>query len=365
MTDGMNFSSAISILKDIKKKSSWDIIKVIEKLDEKPITFDFGAGNIIVIRYVIETIDARLMLFVPAVKSFMKKILVGKYFELGSKRTYNYELSKRQTSDWIIYVNRIKNLNQIKFTLKQRILWQKVDKQKDINFPFDENWLEKCLPIKNNIEDCQKFFEKFEDVDKDTLLSEPLKVLRMQFNQQIEVNEYTGSVIKNLEYYALTHNRKIVKIYVPYFLKDLVSNLIEKFLNFNIVINRLKIFFKRSDKTIYGGFLWDPTLSGFITHPKEQEEKVLSIKDCLEEFDESKYNQTIQNLTEEFSETEKQIVNNKQKGPFKNNFKNKFNKQGGNQKKYHNDEYGEYKKNYQQDEHTEYKKNYQRNGYYE
>ena len=303
----MSFSSAISILKDIKKKASWDIIKIIEKLDEKPITFDFGAGNIIVIRYVIETFDARLLLFVPAVKSFMKKIQIGKYFELGSKRTYNYELTKRQSSDWIIYVNRIKNLNQIKFTLKQRIKWQKNEKKKDINFPFDENWLEKCLPIKNNLDDCKIFFEDFRNVDRDTLLSDPLRILRLQFHKQIEVTEKTGSVIKNLEYFALTHTKSIIKIYVPYFLKDLVSNLIEKFLNFNIIINRLKIFYKTANQEIYAGFLWDPTLSGFVTIPKIQEEKILSIKDGFFKFDEKIYDESIFRLTEDFREMEKNV----------------------------------------------------------
>lgn len=43
-------------------------------MDDKPVTFDFGAGLVMVYRYVIETIDARLLLFVPAVKSFVKKI---------------------------------------------------------------------------------------------------------------------------------------------------------------------------------------------------------------------------------------------------------------------------------------------------
>lgn len=36
--------------------------------------FDFGAGKIVVVRYVVETVDARMLLFVPAVKSFIKKV---------------------------------------------------------------------------------------------------------------------------------------------------------------------------------------------------------------------------------------------------------------------------------------------------
>lgn len=70
----MTFSSAIMILKDQKKKNYWDIIKIIEKIDDKPVLFDFGAGLVLVFRYVVETIDARLLLLVPAVKSFVKKI---------------------------------------------------------------------------------------------------------------------------------------------------------------------------------------------------------------------------------------------------------------------------------------------------
>ena len=62
---------------------------------------------------------------------------------------------------------------------------------------------------------------------------------------------------------------KIIKLYVPYFLKDLVSNLIEKFLEYNIVVNRLKVFYKVGEgNELYAGFLWDPTLSGFVTMTK-------------------------------------------------------------------------------------------------
>lgn len=123
MSRDLSFSKAVTILKDIKKKKNWDVIKIIERLDEKPITFDFGAGNVIVIRYVVETIDARLLLFVPAVKSFTKKIQIKKFFEIGSKRTYNYELPQRKTNEWIIYINRIKNLNIVNLKLKDRFNW--------------------------------------------------------------------------------------------------------------------------------------------------------------------------------------------------------------------------------------------------
>ena len=67
------FSKSICILKDLKKKSTMDVIKIISKIDEKPVLFDFSAGNILVIRYSIETFDGILNLFIPAIKSFIKK----------------------------------------------------------------------------------------------------------------------------------------------------------------------------------------------------------------------------------------------------------------------------------------------------
>lgn len=303
------FSTAISIFQDVKRKSSWDIIKVIEKLDDKPVMFDFGAGNVMVIRYVIETVDARLNLFVPAVNSFIKKITIGKFFELGSKRVYNFELCNRETNEWIIYVNRIKNLNPVNLKLKDRVEWQKETKKIEIEFPFDETWLDKCLPIKNNIDDCEKHFETLEDIDPDTLLSIPVKILRIQLNRQIEVEEETGSVIKNLEYYALNHQSKIIKLYVPYFLKDMLNLLNEKFLENNIVINRLRVFYKSTNNEVFAGFLWDPTLSGFVTVKKSLDEKLLSIKDGEDIFESLHSNKKLERLIKSFEETERRMKN--------------------------------------------------------
>jgi len=301
------FSTAVSILKDVKSKTSWDVIKVIEKLDDKPVMFDFGAGNVMVIRYVIETVDARLNLFVPAVNSFVKKITIGKFFELGSKRTYNFELSNRETNEWIVYVNRIKNLNPVNLKLKDRVEWQKATKSIEIEFPFDETWLDKCLPIKNNLDDCERHFESLDDIDPDTLLSLPVKIMRIQLNRQIEVEESTGSVIKNLEYYALNHQSKIIKLYVPYFLKDLLNFLNEKFLENNIVINRLRVFYKSTDSEVFAGFLWDPTLSGFVTVKKSMEEKLLSIKDGDDIFANLHFNKKFERLIKSFEDTEKKL----------------------------------------------------------
>lgn len=307
------FSTAVSILKDVKSKTSWDVIKVIEKLDDKPVMFDFGAGNVMVIRYVIETVDARLNLFVPAVNSFVKKIQIGKFFELGSKRTYNFELSNRETNEWIVYVNRIKNLNPVNLKLKDRVDWQKATKSIEIEFPFDETWLDKCLPIKNNLDDCERFFESLDDIDPDTLLSLPVKIMRIQLNRQIEVEESTGSVIKNLEYYALNDQSKIIKLYVPYFLKDLLNFLNEKFLENNIIINRLRVFYKSTDSEVFAGFLWDPTLSGFVTVKKSMEEKLLSIKDGDDIFASLHFNKKLERLIKSFEDTEKRLKNHQKR----------------------------------------------------
>lgn len=37
MSKQTTFSTAVMILKDEKKKNNWDIIKIIEKIDNKPI----------------------------------------------------------------------------------------------------------------------------------------------------------------------------------------------------------------------------------------------------------------------------------------------------------------------------------------
>ena len=273
------FSKTVWILKDIRKKECRDIIKVTNRVDSKPVLFDFGAGNVMVIRYTIETFDGLINLFVPAINSFIKKIAVNKYYELGSKRCYNYEVAETKTNDWIIYVNRIKNLTAVNLKLGDRLEWQAQPKTKDIEFPFDENWLEKSLPIKNNLVDCKAYFTNLEDVDPDTLLSAPLKVLRLQAGKQIEVVEPSGSIIRNVEFMALNHLNKLVRLYVPYFLKDLVNSISEKLIQYNIVINRLKVFYKKVERETFAGFLWDPTLSGFIFLPKENEERFMSIKD--------------------------------------------------------------------------------------
>lgn len=157
----------------------------------------------------------------------------------------------------------------INLKLKERILWKEAKKDKEIDFPSDENLLGKNLPINNHLLETPKFFESLADIDRDTLLSIPFKILRMKIVRQIEVKEPTGSILRNIEFKALTHNGKVVKFYIPFFLKDMVSKLIPEMVNRNLIINRLKVFYKIGENETFSGFLWDPTLSGFITIPKE------------------------------------------------------------------------------------------------
>ena len=271
----MKFSSAVSILKDMREKRSFDVIRVKEALDQRPFLFDFGSGLILVYRYRVECVDAELMLYVPAIKSFTKKIELNRFYEIASKRNFHYQVFEEKINEWILYVNRIKNISHIQLRIKDRLAWKTREKTEKIKFAFDESWLEKSLPISNNLETLKVFCESPRDINRGTLLSPPLNVLRLEYQRQIEIVEKSGSIIKNLEYNALLHNKKLVKLYVPYFLKDIVSNLVEKLLNMNIVINRLKIF-NRED---YLGLLWDCTLSGFVFKNKTYDEKMLSIKD--------------------------------------------------------------------------------------
>lgn len=315
------FSKSVWILKDIKKKTSMDVIKIISRIDEKPVLFDFSAGNILVIRYSIETYDGLMNLFIPAINSFIKKLKVGRFFELGSRRCYNFEIGNKMC-DWIIYVNRIKNLTQINLKLGERLLWNAQPKSKIIDFPFDETWLDRSLPIKNNLVDCTSFFDNLEDIDSDTMLSTPLKILRIKEGPQIEVVEPTGSIIKNVEFMGLNHNNKLVRIYVPYFLKDLVKTISERLVQFNIIINRLKIFFKKTPQETYAGFLWDPTLSGFIFQPKEESQKVLQAAEGDDLFGKLDGHSLIELIVKDFKQTEERVHKHKQ--PIGPNYKKDF-----------------------------------------
>jgi len=50
-----------------------------------------------------------IILFVPSVNSFLRKIQIKKFYQIGSKRIYN--LGEDAGNDFAIYINRIKNLN--------------------------------------------------------------------------------------------------------------------------------------------------------------------------------------------------------------------------------------------------------------
>lgn len=308
------FSKSVWILKDIKKKHSLDVIKIISRIDEKPVLFDFSAGNVLVIRYAVETSDGLLNLFIPAINSFIKKLKVGKFFELGSRRCYNFEIGNKMY-DWIIYVNRIKNLTPINLKLGDRLLWNAQPKSKIIDFPFDETWLDRSLPIKNNLVDCPAFFDNLEDIDPDTMLSTPLKILRLREGPQIEVVEPTGSIIKNIEFMALNHHNKSVRLYVPYFLRDLVKTIAERLNQFNIVINRLKLFFKQTPNATYAGFLWDPTLSGFIYVPKDDAHKTAALDSAEDIFGKLDGHSLIEHIVKDFKLTEERVLKFRQRSP--------------------------------------------------
>ena len=70
-----------------------------------------------------------------------------------------------KNNEWIVYVNRIKNLNLINLKLKDRIIWKETEKKKEIDLPIDETWLDKCLPTNNHLLQCDKYFESLSDID--------------------------------------------------------------------------------------------------------------------------------------------------------------------------------------------------------
>ena len=62
--------------------------------------------------------------------------------------------------------------------MKERIFWKNHEKVKEIEFNIDENWLDKSLPVDNHLADCDKYFDSLDDIDQDTLLSIPIKIVR-------------------------------------------------------------------------------------------------------------------------------------------------------------------------------------------
>lgn len=276
----IEFSDTKSILKDLKSKNTLDIVRIISKIDSKPFCFDFGSGVILVYRYEIEAIDSKMLLYVPAIKSFLNKVQISKYFEIHSKRSFLNNNEEEGTKEWIIYVNRIKNITLHNLNIKERMIWKTRNKKNEITFTAKDKYMIKNLPIENNLENTEKFLESTNDINRDSLLSRPLKILRIDIEEQLEFREQNGAVIKNIEYSALLHNNKIIKLYVPYFLKDIISNLIEKLLTMNIILSRLKLF----SRDEYIGLLWDCTLSGFTFVEKTYKEKLMTLADGVEFF---------------------------------------------------------------------------------
>lgn len=354
-TPAISFSPAAAILKDITDQRSFDVIRIKQALDQKPFRFDFGAGDILVFRYQVECVDAELMLYVPAIKSFSKKIEINKFYEIASKRNFHYQVFEEGINEWILYVNRIKNISHIPLKIKDRLVWKSKPKSKMVKFDFDESWLEKSLPISNNLVNLTKFCESPRDINRSSLLSSPIHVLRLEYQKQIEIVERSGSIIKNLEYNALLHNKKMIKLYVPYFLKDIVSNLIEKLLNMNIIINRLKVFYREG----YTGLLWDCTLSGFIFRNKEYEQKMLSIKDGKDFFD-NRDGEDLLDYLDQRRESRLQGEENRRKREQNRNRKHsRERRRSGNQKQYSKRDNG--RRNHQRydpDYHKDYDRRY-------
>jgi hypothetical protein len=304
------FTKSLWIIKDVKTSNTLDVIKIISKIDEQPVLFDFGAGNVLVNRFMIETIDGLMNLYIPSIKSFISKIKVGRFFELTSRRCFSYEMGS-QKCEWIIYVNRIKNLNEIDLKLADRLLWVASEKSTLFDFPFDENWLDKSLPIRNNLVDCHTFFDSIQDIDVDTLLGIPLKILQIREGPKIEIIEDSGSIIKNLQFTAMNHNCNYFRLYIPYFLKDLTRLIFNQLAGFNLIVNRLKVFYKWKNKELLVGFLWDPTLSGFIFEPKEEGQSQLPFDASEDLFDTRIGSQSIDAIIHNYKVVEHQLSSKK------------------------------------------------------
>ena len=274
------FSETKDILRDEKHWNKKDIIRIKKQLDTKPYCFDFGSGNILVIRFDVEAIDGNFKLYVPAIKSFLFLIKEGKYFEIKSKRVFHWEIKEEGENEWILYINRIKNLYPIVLNIKQRMVWKLKKKTDKIFFNDFDDFEEKLLPMPNSLKFTKKYMESVKDIDRETLLSKPIKIIRLEFKRQLEITKYDNSIIKNLEYSTLTHNNKIFNIYVPYFLKDIISSLEDKLQSSNLLVSQLKLIYLENNI----GFLWDCTLSGFEFENKTYQEKLMTLQNGSEFF---------------------------------------------------------------------------------
>ena len=96
------------------------MIKVISRTDEKPVPFDFGAGNMMVIRYIIETFDGLINLFVPYIHFILQRLVIGRFFKLGDRKCFDFKSNNSKTREWIVFVNRLKNITLIDLKLAER-----------------------------------------------------------------------------------------------------------------------------------------------------------------------------------------------------------------------------------------------------
>lgn len=77
--------------------------------------------------------------------------------------------------------------------------------------------------------------------------------------------------MRNAEFTALINNMKIVKVYVPYYFKDMVNTYGSRLNYYDLVINRLKLFYKITKNEKFIGLFWDPTTTGIAYITKTQE----------------------------------------------------------------------------------------------
>lgn len=69
----------------------------------------------------------------------------------------------------------------------------------------------------------------------------------------------------------------------------------------------MKVFYKIDKNETYSGFLWDPTLSGYIITPKKVEEKLIKITDGVDIFKDLKNFQHLEKLLKGFTDTENKL----------------------------------------------------------
>lgn len=72
-------------------------------------------------------------------------------------------------------------------------------------------------------------------------------------------------------------------------------------------MNKLKVFYKIDKTEVHAGFLWDPTLSGFITVQKKVDQKLLKLSDGVDIFNDLKNFQKLEYILKSFTDTENKL----------------------------------------------------------